>query len=131
MSSPTNEIKARAKLPSMPFPYLVTLLILLPFILFRKHSGLALHHAALIDGLNMAHSEMRWEMGFSALEIAYLRRSLIPNFFVRGGTLPSRSPRSGLRPSVRAAPWMNFHDIGLLSISYLTSLNGLSWLMFT
>jgi hypothetical protein len=26
---------------------------------------------------------------------------------------------------------MNFHDIGLLSISYLTSLNGLSWLMFT
>jgi hypothetical protein len=26
--SPTNEIKARAKLPSMPFPYLVTLLIL-------------------------------------------------------------------------------------------------------
>jgi hypothetical protein len=40
MSSPTNEIKARAKLPSMPFPYLVTLLILLPFVLFRKHSGL-------------------------------------------------------------------------------------------
>jgi hypothetical protein len=33
MSSPTNEIKASAKLPSMPF--LVTLLILLPFILFR------------------------------------------------------------------------------------------------
>jgi hypothetical protein len=30
MSSPTNEIKASAKLPSMPFPYLVTLLILLP-----------------------------------------------------------------------------------------------------
>jgi hypothetical protein len=35
-----NEIKARAKLPSMPFPYLVMLLILLPFVLFRKHSGL-------------------------------------------------------------------------------------------
>jgi hypothetical protein len=35
MSSPTNEIKALAKLPSMPFPYLVTLLILLPFFLFR------------------------------------------------------------------------------------------------
>jgi hypothetical protein len=40
MSPPTNKIKARAKLPSMPFPYLVTLLILLPFVLFRKHSGL-------------------------------------------------------------------------------------------
>jgi hypothetical protein len=35
MSSPTNEIKVRAKLPSMPFPYLVTLLILLLFVLFR------------------------------------------------------------------------------------------------
>jgi hypothetical protein len=43
-SSPTNEIKARAKLPSMPFPYLVTLLILLPFVLFRKHSGLVRHN---------------------------------------------------------------------------------------
>jgi hypothetical protein len=40
MSSPTNEIKASAKLPSMSFPYLVTLLILLLFVLFRKHSGL-------------------------------------------------------------------------------------------
>jgi hypothetical protein len=44
MSSPTNEIKARAKLPSMLFPYLVTLLILLPFVLFRKHSGLVRHN---------------------------------------------------------------------------------------
>jgi hypothetical protein len=55
MSSPTNEIKARAKLPSIPFPYLVTLLILLPFVLFRKHSGLVRYNlcdAALVDGLN-------------------------------------------------------------------------------
>jgi hypothetical protein len=44
MSSPTNEIKACEKLPSMPFPYLVTLLILLPFVLFRKHSGLVRHN---------------------------------------------------------------------------------------
>jgi hypothetical protein len=44
ISSPTNEIKARAKLPSMPFPYLVALLILLPFVLFRKHSGLVRHN---------------------------------------------------------------------------------------
>jgi hypothetical protein len=57
MSSPTNEIKASAKLPSMPFPYLVTLLILLPFFLFRKHSGLVRHNLcgtfgnALGDGL--------------------------------------------------------------------------------
>jgi hypothetical protein len=57
MSSPTSEIKAHAKLPSMRFPYLVTLLILLPFVLFRKHSGLFRHNlcdAALIDGLNGA-----------------------------------------------------------------------------
>jgi hypothetical protein len=57
MSSPTNEIKASAKLPSMPFLYLVTLLILLPFVLFRKHSGLVRHircgarRNALGDGL--------------------------------------------------------------------------------
>jgi hypothetical protein len=39
----------------MPFPYLVTLLILLPFVLFRKHSGLVQHNfAALVDGLNGA-----------------------------------------------------------------------------
>jgi hypothetical protein len=57
MSSPTNEIKARAKLLSMPFPYLVTLLILLPFVLFRKHSGLVRHNlcdVALVDRLNCA-----------------------------------------------------------------------------
>jgi hypothetical protein len=36
VSSPTNKIKARTKLPSMPFPYLVTLLILLPFVLFPR-----------------------------------------------------------------------------------------------
>jgi hypothetical protein len=72
MSSPTNEIKASAKLPSMPFPYLVTLLILLPFVLFRSHSRLVRHNlcdAVLVDGLN-ARSEMRWEMGFSESEIA-------------------------------------------------------------
>jgi hypothetical protein len=57
MSSPTNEIKACAKLPSMPFPYWVTLLILLPFVLFRKHSGIVRYgiiYAALVDGLNGA-----------------------------------------------------------------------------
>jgi hypothetical protein len=43
MSSPTNEINARAKLPTMPFSYLATLLILL-FVLFRKHSGLVRHN---------------------------------------------------------------------------------------
>jgi hypothetical protein len=71
-SSPTNEIKARAKLPSMPFP-LVTLLILLPFVLFRKHSGLVRHNlcdAALVDKLNGAFGNALGDGLFSASEIA-------------------------------------------------------------
>jgi hypothetical protein len=85
MSWPTNEIKARAKLPSMPFPYyLVTLLILLPFILFRKHSGLVRHN------LCGARRRVKWHVRKCAGRWAFLHRkshlrhSLIPKFFVRG-----------------------------------------------
>jgi hypothetical protein len=70
MSSPANEIKAHAKLPSMPFPYLVTLLILLPFFLFRMHSGLVRHNLCGARRRVMACLEMHWEMGFSASEIS-------------------------------------------------------------
>jgi hypothetical protein len=55
---PTNEIKARAKFPSMPFPYLVTLLILLMFVLFRKHSGLVRHNLCDAAALSYASLEL-------------------------------------------------------------------------
>jgi hypothetical protein len=115
MSSPTNEIKARAKLPSMPFPYLVTLLILLSFVLFRKHSGLVGHN------LCGTRRRVKWHVQKCAGRWAFLHRksrlrhSLIPKFFVRGGT-PSRSPRSGLQPRFGLRPqWISlqliFHDL--------------------
>jgi hypothetical protein len=76
----SNEIKARAKLPSMPFPYLVTLLILLPFVLFRKHSGLVRHY------LCSAHRQVKCRVRKCAGRWAFLHRksrlrhSLIPKF---------------------------------------------------
>jgi hypothetical protein len=91
----------------MPFPYLVTLLILLPFVLFRKHSELVRHN------LCGARRRVKWRVRKCAGRWAFLhrisrlRRSLIPTFFVRRGTPPSRSPSSGLRPSVRTAPSMD------------------------
>jgi hypothetical protein len=87
MSSPTNEIKARAKLLSMPFPYLVTLLILLPFFLFRKHSGLVRHN------LCGARRRVKWRVRKCAGRWTFLHRksrlqhSLIPKFFVRGDAI--------------------------------------------
>jgi hypothetical protein len=95
MSSPTNEIKARTKLPTMLFPYLVMLLILLPFVLFRKHSGLVRHN------LCSARRRVKWCVRKCAGRLAFLHRkshlwrSLIPKFFVRGGGgHPLALPRS-------------------------------------
>jgi hypothetical protein len=112
----TNEIKA--KLSSMPFPYLVTLLILLPFVVFRKHSGLVRHN------LCGARRRVKWRVRKCAVRWAFLhrksclQRSLIPTFFVRGGHLPlaipparAFGPRFGLR-----SQWIRlrliFRDIG-------------------
>jgi hypothetical protein len=66
----------------------------------------------------MARSEMRWEMGFSASEIASTGISNLNlisiQFFMRGGTPPLRCPRFVLHPQ-----WLIFRDIGLPSISCL------------
>jgi hypothetical protein len=85
--SPTNEIKACAKLPSMPFPYLVTLLILLPFV--RKHSGFGI---TVIYA--MRHSSFGNVLGDGLFCIGNRIYGILEsNFFVRGATAPSRSPR--------------------------------------
>jgi hypothetical protein len=153
MSSPTNEIKASAKLPSMPFPYLVTQLILLPFVLFRKHSGLVRHNLCgatwiplagviymiCIGGKPVPTGTCRFaDLGVSSAPGSgvvmitsavrkcagrwdFLWRSLIPTFFMRGGTHPRAPParpsvsRSALRPQFR----LIFRNIGLWPISCL------------
>jgi hypothetical protein len=93
--SPSNEIKARAKLPSMPFPYLVTLLILLPFVLFRKHSGLVRHNlcdAALVDGINGAFGNVLGDGLFCIGNRVYG----VPRIFrARGGHPPLGLPPLG------------------------------------
>jgi hypothetical protein len=110
-------IKARAKLLSMLFPYLVMLLILLPFVLFRKHSGLVQHN------LCGARRRVKWRVRKCAGRWAFLhrksrlRRSLIPKFLVRGGlpprAPPARAPRFGLRPQ-----WISLQPISCLIQAY-------------
>jgi hypothetical protein len=105
MSSPTNEIKDRAKLPSMPFPYLVTLLILLLFVLFRKYSGLVRHN------LCGARRWVKWRVQKCAGRWAFLHRklhlrhSLDPKVFRARGDTPRALPPLG--SSVRTAPSMD------------------------
>jgi hypothetical protein len=85
MSSPTNEIKACTKLPSMSFPYLVMLLILLPFVLFRMHSGLVRHN------LCGTRRRVKWRVQKCTGRWAFLHRVY--------GVLSSQIiPRFGLRP---------------------------------
>jgi hypothetical protein len=92
MSSPTNEIKARPKLPSIPFPYFVTLLILLPFVLFRRHSGLVRHN------LYGARRLVKWRVRKCAGRWTFLLQKSPPrvlgsqNFSCKGDT------PLGLRP---------------------------------
>jgi hypothetical protein len=101
MSSLTNVIKARAKLTSMQFPYLVTLLILLPFILFCKHSGLVQHN------LCGARRRVKWHIRKCAGRWAFLhrkshlRRSLIP---------PARAVPSMDQPSADLMSVIEKHD---------------------
>jgi hypothetical protein len=105
MLSPTNEIKARAKLA---INAVSLLLILLPFVLFRKHSGLVRHN------LCGARRRVKWHVRKCTGRWAFLhrksrlRRSLIPKFFVRGG--PLALVPLWLHPQLIS--WI-FDDIGL------------------
>jgi hypothetical protein len=107
MSSLTNEIKTRAKLLSMPFPYFVTLLILLLFFIFRKHSGLVRHNLCGACRRVMARSEM--------------------------GIFRARGYTTLVLPPLGSGPWFGqcpqwiglrliFRDIGLRPISCLVLL---------